>query len=83
MTIAGIGISPTGIVHAVASGSLAEAEAKLRKAEDALRHASKEWEAFGSGPAVKAVNSGRALSPKETTDLSSVVQTLKAVNGKR
>lgn len=69
MTIGGVGISPTKIVDTIAAGSVADAEAKVRKAEEAMRKASQEWNAFGSGSVVKAVNSGRALSAAEMTEL--------------
>lgn len=69
MTIGGAGIRPTTIGNAIAAGSVADAEAKVRKAEEVMRKASKEWEAFGSGSVVRAVNSGQALSPAEMTEL--------------
>ncbi len=68
--IGGAGLSPTKIANAVAAGSVAEAEAKVRKAEEAMRKASKEWETFASGSIAKAVNSGRALTGAELTDLA-------------
>lgn len=69
MTIGGAGISPVMIGNAIAAGSVADAEAKVRKAEEVMRKASKEWDAFGSGSVVKAVNSGRTLSGAEVTEL--------------
>lgn len=69
MTIGGVGISPTAIGNAIAAGSVATAESKVRKAEEAMRKASKEWDAFGAGSVVKAVNSGRTLSAAEMTEL--------------
>lgn len=69
MTMTGFNLSPTVIANAVASGSLSEAEAKLKNVEEVLQKASKEWEKFTSGENVRAFNAGRPLSSKQLTDL--------------
>ena len=79
MTITGFQISPTSIANAVTTSSLADAEAKLRKVEETLRNASKEWEAFTKGKEASAVNSGRTLSQTELTRM--IVGVFKLVRG--
>jgi len=69
MTITGLRISPTTIAGAVAAGSVADAEAKLKNVEDTLHRASAEWVAFTSSADVKAINAGRTLSSDQTASL--------------
>jgi hypothetical protein len=79
MNITGIRISPTSIANAVTTNSLADAEAKLRKVEETLRQASKDWETFTGGKEANAVNAGRSLSQTELTKL--IIGVYKLVRG--
>ncbi|MBS1827554.1 MAG: hypothetical protein JST93_19720 [Acidobacteria bacterium] len=59
--------------------SVAVAEAKVKNAQEVMRRASKEWEAFTSGPVVTELNSGRAMDTVDLTDL--IVGVVKLVRG--
>ena len=59
--------------------SVAVAEAKVKNAEDVMRRASKEWEAFTSGHVVTELNSGRAMTTDDLTDL--IIGVVKLVRG--
>lgn len=59
--------------------SVAVAEAKVKNAQDVMRRASKEWEAFTSGNTVAALNSGRSMTTDDLTDL--IIGVVKLVRG--